>query len=275
MKSKRFIYLAVIIICSLFLISCGTNQLTNGNGPAPKISNKDIIEAHGKLENIERLDSFVKNVNHKVKDKVRLVRYTIEGDPILHTLDYDGSKLSFTVDTTEDKFGQGEVKTYACKNITKEETNVQTQYFLEGCPNNEMGELLKIDYDVDKEDLFAFQLKYGEDKENEINTKEQKLEVKHQNGSGTRVSDFQFSKEEINKIYKLMVFANFLEEKKLSAKCEKDSSEPFELKVWINGATRHFEWSDCDQSKDGKVMTKLAKNIVQVLKGNSIYKRIE
>lgn len=274
MKAKR---LAVLLICSLFLISCGTKKSTNGDGDgtAPKISNKDIVEANGRLENIERLDSFVKNVNQKMKDKVRLVRYTIEGDPIFHTLDYDGSKLSLTLDTTEDKFGQGEVKTYDCTSIKKEETNVQTQYFLEGCPNKEIGELLKIAYDVDKEDLFAFQLKYGEGNETEINTRELKLIIKRSNGDNTEVSDFQFSKEEINKIYKLMVFANYLEEKKLSTKCEKESNEPYELNVWINGATRHYEWRDCDQSRDGKVMTKLAQDILQVLKGNSNYKRIE
>jgi hypothetical protein len=43
--------------------------------------------------------------------------YTIEGDPIHYTLEYDASKQLYeiTIDTREDKFGHPEVKKISCK----------------------------------------------------------------------------------------------------------------------------------------------------------------
>lgn len=144
-----------------------------------------------------------------------------------------------------------------------------TKYILEACP--ELGELLTISHDVDKEDFFAFALSYETVK---VDTKNQEVMKDLQNGEIAAIKDFQFSKEEMNEIYKQMIFSNYLEEKKLSTKCDQKQNEKYQLTVWINDAERQFEWSECDNSDDGKEMTALVQNILTILKNNPTYQTL-
>ncbi|MGG1674824.1 DUF4362 domain-containing protein [Neobacillus sp. NRS-1170] len=265
---KRTILLAFIT----FIISGCQVKTEDKPGINLKPANNEVVSIHGSMQNIERLDLFVENVKNDKQDKIRLTQYTIEGDPIFQDLSYDGSKISVKYDSTEDKFGGGEVRTDVCKSIQKKESETETKYILDECPN--FSDLLTISHDVDKQDNFAFDLKYGVGKKNEINTKDQELIKDLQNGEMVAVKDFQFSKAEMNKIYKLMIFSNYLEEKKLSTKCNMKPYVSYELKVWINDDSRHFEWSECDKSKDGKEMSKLVQNILAVLKNNATYQAL-
>jgi hypothetical protein len=251
-----------------------TSDVPTNNAETFKSTNNDVIETHGSIENIERLNAFVKNTQSNKKDQIRLIRYTIEGDPILHVLDYNGTNLNFTLDTTRDKYGNGGVEVFSCKNIEKKETNTETAYILNGCSDSSIKDLLTISHNVDKEDYFAFKLKYGIGKKNEIDAKEHKLVKELQNGKTVVVNDFQLSKEEMNNVYKLMILSNYLKEKKLSIKCNQKPSASYELDVLINSASRHFAWSQCDNSKDGKEMTKLATDIISIVKNNPVYKTL-
>ncbi|PEZ07251.1 hypothetical protein CN326_08870 [Bacillus sp. AFS018417] len=40
-----------------------------------------------------------------MRNKVRIVNYTDEGDPIFQTLDYDGININYLFDDSNDKFG--------------------------------------------------------------------------------------------------------------------------------------------------------------------------
>jgi hypothetical protein len=270
---KKFVFIS--LLCA-FMAGCQLDKANSENEPTKsrQPTTHEVIDVHGMIENIERLDIFVDNVQSGKKDKIRLIRYTIEGDPIFHDLVYNGSKLIFTLDTTKDKFGQGEVKSNDCQSIQRLESDTETKYVLEGCPDPQISELLTISYDIDKEDYFAFELKYGEEKKNIINTKDQELIKDLQNGETVVVSDFQFSKEEMNKIYKLMILSNYLEEKKLSKECKKRPFADYELTVWINSAERHFEWSECDNGFDGKEMTEIVSNLLAILKNNPTYQSL-
>ncbi len=68
-----------------------------------------VIDVHGKVKNIKALDRFVDNFNASKTDKVTVVSYTIEGDPIIFQLIYDGEKITYYSDTRQDKFGQQSV----------------------------------------------------------------------------------------------------------------------------------------------------------------------
>lgn len=261
----------MLVFILIFISGCqfyGTDKPGINREPG----NDEVVDIHGGLENVQRLDHFVENVKNNKRDKVRLVRYTDEGDPIFYNLNFNGSNLTVKYDSTKDQFGGGEVKTYHCKEIQKQESNTETTYLVDDCP--EIGELLSISHDVDKQDLFAFDLKYGVGKKNEINTKDKELIKDLQNGEIVAVKDFQFSKEEMNKLYKWMILSNYLGEKKLSKECNKKPYVSYELTVWINDAIRHFEWSECDQSKDGKEMSELVQNILDVLKKNPHYQSL-
>ncbi|GHH96918.1 DUF4362 domain-containing protein [Neobacillus kokaensis] len=271
MVRKVFVCIFISAFCVIFS-ACQTagiplkdKDLTEKN---------EIVETHGGLQNVERLDDFIYNVKNDKKDKVRLTRYTIEGDPIYHDLDYTDSKLTFTLDTREDEYGHGAVTKSICKGIQKQELETETNYLLTGCENEPMKGLLTIFHDVDKEDNFAFELNYGVGKKNMINTKEEKLIKDLQNGETVAVGDFQFSKKELNQIYKLLKFSNYLGDKNLTTKCNQKPHERYELNVWINSGERHFEWTECDHSSDGKEMTKLVHDILTILKKNSTYKTL-
>jgi hypothetical protein len=96
-------------------------------------SDEDIVDTHDEITNLGKFMEFVKNVNQGKEDQIRVVRYTIEGDPMLHDLEYDGEIITSTTDTTRDQFGKGSVSTATCKSITVKETDEGTYYNLSGC----------------------------------------------------------------------------------------------------------------------------------------------
>jgi hypothetical protein len=207
---------------------------------ACKNTNADVIDIHGNVSNLYKMDDFVKSVKAHENTSIRISHYTVEGDPIYHNIKYLSDKFELQYDTTHDKFGVGKVTTYSCGNFEKTETNTEMKYTLNGCSGEAKNiDVLYISYDVSKQDLFEFQLKYGDNQTNEINT------IDRQN------------------IYKKMVLSNFLSEKKFATCSQKPN---YYLKVKINSAVREYNWSDCPNSEDNKVMTDLANTII--LSGN-------
>ncbi|HHW36420.1 MAG TPA: DUF4362 domain-containing protein [Bacillales bacterium] len=104
------------------------------------IKNGDIVNLHGKVENIKRFESFLANVEAKDKDQIRITSYTIEGDPIFDTLDFSGEEISYTYDNSQDAFAgsdKGEQSTI-CSKIEKEKTDDGVIYRLSGC-SSEVG----------------------------------------------------------------------------------------------------------------------------------------
>lgn len=81
----------------------------------------DIVNTHGIIENMERFEEFYKNVGDDVEDRIRIVSYTEEGDPILHELEYDGNVLHSVRDSRRDTFGSGEIVEMICKKLENEQ----------------------------------------------------------------------------------------------------------------------------------------------------------
>jgi hypothetical protein len=279
-RLKKYLYhIIFLMVSATLLISCQSSNTTphvgeNGSNLMEAGSN-EVIAMHGRIENIAKLDSFVQNVQSKKVDDVQLTRYTIEGDPIYHKLNYNSEKIEIIIDASKDKFGSGEIFNFECKTIKKQEINTETKYILEGCPDPQTRDFFTILHDVSREDYFAFDLKYGIDKTNQINTKDQKLVLDLENGKKAVADDIQFSTVVMNDIYKLMVFSNYLEEKQLANKCEEKSGDSYELTIWINSAERHIEWDSCDTSADGKEMSQLVADIVRVIEQTDTYKLIK
>ncbi|KOS61629.1 hypothetical protein AN161_17100 [Lysinibacillus sp. FJAT-14222] len=102
--------------------------------PPPYISTpEDIVDAHADLKNQERFEDFLHNVQQGKEDSIRMVRYTTEGDPIVHELEYDGEIIKSTKDPRRDQYGQGSIIHSACSLIEAVETNESTNYLLENC----------------------------------------------------------------------------------------------------------------------------------------------
>ena len=85
-------YLGFITVGIMFLFIVGCSYSNNAKNYTP--SKTDIVNRNnGNLENETRLIEFIKNIETGQKDRIRVVAYTTEGDPILTDLKYNGAQL--------------------------------------------------------------------------------------------------------------------------------------------------------------------------------------
>lgn len=262
----------VILISTIMLFGCGANSILSGSQYQP--GKDDVVATHGNMNNLHIMDRFVNDFQHMRQSEMRIVQYTIEGDPILTDLKYDGKTINYTFDTTRDQYGNGSITTKQCQSIEKNETNVDMTYSLQCEGDSKDHRILYMDYDSSKEDYFGFHLKYGVNMKNEVNTKAKKLVKDLQNGETVVVDDFQFSTEELNKIYKSMKLAGFLESKELKTSCDMKPYQSYEMTIWINDAKKHYKWTECDHSEDGVRMKQMVREIIEVLQQNNTYKSL-
>ncbi|MBQ9313726.1 MAG: DUF4362 domain-containing protein [Clostridia bacterium] len=89
-----------------------------GNDVIPPISQMEsnkITIKNGKNDydsiNVGRIESFIENSKNGNDDEIEVTQYTIEGDPIITTVRYNGTDGTFQTirDTTQDKFGAPEI----------------------------------------------------------------------------------------------------------------------------------------------------------------------
>lgn len=284
-KSKNKLLLLLSFLFFFLIMGCSIQHPTAVHPPnEPPAPKGEVIISHGNVKSLEQnvkileqMDAFLSQVKKNETSSLRVTHYTIEGDPIYNDLSFSNHKLELRYDTSKDKFGGGaeRVKTYSCESLERNETDTLLKYTLTGCTGeSEKMDVLNIPFDVQKQDAFEFSLNYGVDGKNEINTIDQKLVKDLQNGSMVEVSDFQLSKDYHQKIYKKMVLSNYLGKKQLSTACSQKSENSYRLKVKINSGFREFQWSDCDNSEDGKTMTGLAKEIISVVESTDIYKNL-
>ncbi|QOY34658.1 DUF4362 domain-containing protein [Anaerobacillus isosaccharinicus] len=100
------------------------------------IAQGDVVNVHGQVYNYFVLETFVENVEAKKRDKIRIVNYTIEGDPIFTHLYHDGNLIKIEIDNSKDKFGGNRWFNTKdkCIELVKEDGNL-TEYRLENCDN--------------------------------------------------------------------------------------------------------------------------------------------
>lgn len=244
--------------------------LTGCSGPEVN-EEEDVINRHGDIKNIDNLNAFIE----KNRENLQVVHYTIEGDPIFYVLKYQGNQIQMKYDNTQDDYGTPMVSKFTCDRLQRNEEDTYLEYALKGCNGKEDDiQILKIPYDVKEIGSFDFVLKYGVHLGNQINTLKKTLTKDLQNGETVEVSDFQFSSEERQSIYKNMVLANYMEEKQLTTSCNKKPHIAYDLTVYTTNQVLHYEWSECDKSKDGQQMTSLINKIIDIVRDKDIYKQL-
>lgn len=79
------------------------------------------------------------NVEQREVDKIRIVQYTLEGDPIFQTLEYSGNDIFYVSDNTKDKFAGKDKGLYkdSCKSIVKDQRESGITYRLIDCTNED------------------------------------------------------------------------------------------------------------------------------------------
>lgn len=123
----------ILLFCAVILLgACQSSETTNKN---PDLETDIILRTEDSSSNLSRLDAFIKNVNKGNKDKIRIVGFTIEADPIYHTLDYDGEEILYTFDNSEDEYGRydPEEGNGVCESFEKEKTENGIKYYLTNC----------------------------------------------------------------------------------------------------------------------------------------------
>lgn len=130
------------------MTACSGNSQRANNSPfsevkAPypsekAVENGDVVHIFDKVMNEEKWKQFIRNVNTKLKDQVRITQYTIEGDPIFYELVYDGDNIKFTYDNSLDSFGHDLNRPSAsCKKFgAKRSEDGQKYYSLTECDND-------------------------------------------------------------------------------------------------------------------------------------------
>ncbi|EEL53126.1 hypothetical protein bcere0023_53520 [Bacillus cereus Rock4-2] len=128
----------VFVVLSIFLISGCSKESSLVD------EKKDVILKHEKIVNLNEFKSFVENVKLEKPDKVKIVSYTDEGDPIVKTLNYDGKEIRYSIDNSNDKFSSEnnkEQKT-VCKKLNKRQENSQVVYYLDECSQKDIDNML-------------------------------------------------------------------------------------------------------------------------------------
>lgn len=64
-----------------------------------------IINIHGKITNGELFDEFLSNISSEADSFVRIISYTIEGDPIITDVDYKDGIFFVREDNSRDNYG--------------------------------------------------------------------------------------------------------------------------------------------------------------------------
>ncbi|MFB5559087.1 DUF4362 domain-containing protein [Bacillus cereus] len=97
----------------------------------------DVIVKEAGTSNLDKFEQFVMNVDQGKVDKIRIVQYTDEGDPVFQTLEHSGKDILYVLDSRQDKF-VGDHKGLhkdSCKSIVKELRESESTYQLTDCMN--------------------------------------------------------------------------------------------------------------------------------------------
>ncbi|SDD08742.1 protein of unknown function [Paenibacillus sp. CF095] len=114
-------------------------EIIEPHNPEQAEQSGDVVVLHGGMRNGDKWNTFMKNVENKQQDQVRVTMYTIEGGPIIQELIYDGTAIQSTYDNSRDAYGSKEgMKTDTCKGIgTMKSEQGHIFYVLTGCEKEE------------------------------------------------------------------------------------------------------------------------------------------
>ncbi|MHA4288725.1 DUF4362 domain-containing protein [Bacillus cereus] len=99
----------------------------------------DVVVKGTGISNLDKFEQFVLNVEQGKVDKIRIVQYTHEGDPIFQTLERSKNDILYVSDNRKDQFAGDNKGLYkdSCKSIVKDERESGITYRLIDCTNEE------------------------------------------------------------------------------------------------------------------------------------------
>ncbi|MEF7557888.1 DUF4362 domain-containing protein [Bacillus thuringiensis] len=99
----------------------------------------DVVVKGTGISNLNKFEQFVLNINQGKVDKIRIVQYTHEGDPVFQTLERSKNDILYVSDNRKDQFAGDNKGLYkdSCKSIVKDERESGITYRLIDCTNEE------------------------------------------------------------------------------------------------------------------------------------------
>ncbi|MGG2108819.1 DUF4362 domain-containing protein [Lysinibacillus pakistanensis] len=91
--------------------------------PYPQLL-EDINDKQGEIENKERFEKFYNNVQQNKTDRIRLVRYTHEGNLVFYYLEYQNEIIDLTIDTRSNIYEQKSLIQTNCNSLKKVQTTI-------------------------------------------------------------------------------------------------------------------------------------------------------
>jgi len=129
-------HLIIFFICFfMILVGCTTSSTT----PSPKKLRQEgyIVDQHGQVSNLKKMEKFFADYQNERPSSIKLVRYTIEGDPIFYTLKYNGRNITVIENATHDKFaGTKTITSNTCYGFVRQVKEESTVYMLKNCKEN-------------------------------------------------------------------------------------------------------------------------------------------
>ncbi len=139
MWKKSIVFLSILFILSACSLNQGQQPRTDYNPSKYTPTETDVVESLDGIKNITLLEKFIENVHSETPDKIRVVKYTTEGDAIILDVEYkgkvnyNGKDIFVKTDSTRDKFGPGEIDNSECKGVGIKELSDSVEYELTGC----------------------------------------------------------------------------------------------------------------------------------------------
>ncbi|WP_188006643.1 DUF4362 domain-containing protein [Sporosarcina sp. ANT_H38] len=131
MISKK-VHLLLLVLLSMALSSACSYDSEEA------VLNGDVVNMHGPVYNYPNFESFLESMEKNEEATVRIANYTLEGDPTLYNLVFDGTTIDLEIDRSKNKNrGNDSAKTnMTCKDIVEEVGQQLFVYTLTGCDSS-------------------------------------------------------------------------------------------------------------------------------------------
>lgn len=150
--------LALVLLLSACSPAALQNTPDTAGTPVEAADCGEYIDKHGEITGAEARDQFLSAVESGSPADIRIVHYTIEGDPITIDVSFDGKAFTSTQDTTQDQFGPQQITTaewgYLLNSELVADTSgdgsphtVRTVWFLSPVPQEEIDANPPEEYD--------------------------------------------------------------------------------------------------------------------------------
>lgn len=126
------------------------------------------------------------------------------------------------------------------------------------------------------DDRFHFGFEFGVNKDTVVDTKEKILRVQASSDLTTSVSDFQLNEKDMTLIYEEAINQGLLRDQdkmEESVTCNKKPYENYNLSLYHEGSTYHYEWNECDKDKQNQMILK--DEIMNILQKNDSYVQLK